>query len=173
MLNFGKRRLSRKHPKTGSGHQFQDIMGLDYNVKLIYFKFMPFMIGLAFVEILFLGVLFCVYLFLVHKLFFKIISNTKTENVLCSSCLNIYLMPIMFSCWCCLFIAAVDVVVPIVVVVGVSTSFSSFVSLPFFIPPSTLLLVLSFTCLVSSVPSCIFSPVLSVLVSSFDDVPIF
>ena len=93
MLNFGKRRLSRKHPKTGSGHQFQDIMGLDFNVKLICLKFMPFMIGLDFVEILFLEFLFCVCLLLVQKLSFQIFSNSKTENVLSSSCLKKYLMP--------------------------------------------------------------------------------
>ena len=37
--------------------------------------------------------LFRVYLFLVHNLFFQIISNSKNENLFCSSCLIIHLIP--------------------------------------------------------------------------------
>ena len=44
------------------------------------------------VQILFLGVLFSVFLFLVQKLIFEIFSDSKNENLFCSSCINIYLM---------------------------------------------------------------------------------
>ena len=40
-------------------------------------------------ERLLLGFLFNVYLFLVHKLFYQTFSNSKNENLFCSSCLNI------------------------------------------------------------------------------------
>ena len=47
--------------------------------------------------------LFSVYLFLVHKLIFQIISNSKNYNIFCSSCLIIYQMPNEYLKICILF----------------------------------------------------------------------